>query len=332
MVTIKDIAQLAQVSIATVSKIKNGNDQNISSATRDKVKKIMKELNYVPNAVATGLKIKQTKTLGFILPDIRNPFFPEIARGIEDIAWANHFSVTFCNTDNDSKREIDAIRLLQSKMVDGIIVTKSLSSKNSNNLENCNLPIVVVDRKGNTKKDKIGEIVIDSFSAFFDITNHLISKNCKNIAYISAKGKNDDERFEGFKKALNSNNIHLRNDIIYHDSYDTKTGYEGVQSILKITKPDAIVCGNDLIAVGAMGALRKKGISIPKDIKITGFDDIYISSLLNPSLTTIKQPAYEMGAEAAKMLIDHIINSGPLHMKKLDYQLVIRESTSEIIN
>jgi len=202
LTTIKDIAQLAEVSIATVSKIKNGNDRNISRATRDKVNRLIEENNYVPNAVAKGLKSKRTKTLGFILPDISNPFFPEIARGVEDIAWAHRFSVTFCNTDNDTQREEDALQLMQSKMVDGVIVTRSMFGKSSEILTKYNFPIVVVDRKGKTGREKVGEIVIDAKKAFFDVTEHLIACGCKNIAYISAKGKYDNERYNGFKSAL----------------------------------------------------------------------------------------------------------------------------------
>lgn len=327
MTTIKDIAQLAEVSIATVSKIKNGNDRNISRATRDKVNRLIEENNYVPNAVAKGLKSKRTKTLGFILPDISNPFFPEIARGVEDIAWAHRFSVTFCNTDNDTQREEDALQLMQSKMVDGVIVTRSMFGKSSEILTKYNFPIVVVDRKGKTGREKVGEIVIDAKKAFFDVTEHLIACGCKNIAYISAKGKYDNERYNGFKSALIHAGLDLNEKSVYRAQYNVETGIEGVEKIFAQYVPDAIVCGNDLIAVGVMSALRDKQISVPENIKITGFDDIYFSRFLSPSLTTVKQPAYEMGAAAAQMLIDFIVTGKPLCMKKLDYQLIVREST-----
>lgn len=329
MTTIKDVAQLADVSIATVSKITNGNDRNISCATREKVNRIMKETNYVPNAVAKGLKVKQTKTIGFILPDISNPFFPEIARGIEDVAWANRFSVTFCNTANNSKREADALSLLQSKMIDGLIVTKSMSGDTVDSLADLKIPVVVVDRKGVIRNGSVGEIFIDAASAFFDITDYLYSSGCRKIAYISASGKYDNARFEGFKNALLHDGLPFENSMVFRSNYDIETGIHGVKKIIN-SSPDAIVCGNDLIAAGVLGALKEQAISVPDDIKVTGFDDIYFSRLLNPSLTTVKQPAYEMGAEAAIMLIDFIVNSKPLFSKKLEYQLVIRESTSNI--
>lgn len=328
MTTIKEVAQLANVSIATVSKIKNGNDLHISSATREKVKRIMKETNYVPNAVAKGLKQKRTKTLGFVLPDIRNPFFPEIARGIEDAAVEREFSVTFCNTDNNSKRQADALDFLQSKMVDGVVVTRSMFGGSGDTFAKYNFPIVVVDRKSVSDEQKVGEIVIDTQSAFYDITKLLLEEGCRKVAFISAIGQGDDKRYIGFAKALGDAGLKVDERLVYRANYDVETGYEGVKKVFSQGRPDSIVCGNDLIAVGAMGALREMGISIPEEIKVTGFDDIYFSRYLNPSLTTIKQPAYEMGVEAATMLMDYITEGKPLSMKKLEYQLVVRESTS----
>ncbi len=327
MTTMKDIALLANVSAATVSKIINGNDRYISAATRDKVNKIIKETNYVPNAVAKGLKIRQSNTLGFILPDICNPFFPEIARGIEDAAGSFGFSVTFCNTDNDLKREAEAFSFLKSKMVDGLIVTRSMLESKLDEYARFNIPIVVVDRKGTSDVDGIGEIFIDTKSAFYDITQFLINRGCKNLAFISAGNDYDRERFDGFSSALNASGLSINENLVFRSGYDVETGFKGVQKIYDSCNPDGIVCGNDLIAVGAMDAIRKRGLSIPDDVKITGFDDIYFSRYLNPSLTTVKQPAYEMGTAAAKMLINYILHSEPLHTKQLSYQLIEREST-----
>lgn len=216
---------------------------------------------------------------------------------------------------------------MQSKMVDGVIVTRSMFGKSSEILTKYNFPIVVVDRKGKTGREKVGEIVINAKKAFFDVTEHLIACGCKNIAYISAKGKYDNERYNGFKSALIHAGLDLNEKSVYRAQYNVETGIEGVEKIFAQHIPDAIVCGNDLIAVGAMSALKDKQISVPENIKITGFDDIYFSRFLSPSLTTVKQPAYEMGAAAAQMLIDFIVNGKPLCMKKLDYQLIVREST-----
>lgn len=327
MTTMKEIATLAEVSTATVSKIINGNDRYISAATRDKVNRLISEMNYVPNAVAKSLKIKQTRTLGFILPDIRNPFFPEIARGIEDSAGSHGFAVTFCNTDNDFKRESASFAFLQSKMVDGIIITRSLLESNFENYISCKLPIVVVDRRIKAKDQGVGEILLDTKSAFFDITELLISRGCEKLAFISADSDFDKERFDGYLDALNTYHIPYNKALTYRRGFDVETGFLGVESIFAQNTADGVVCGNDLIAVGAMDALRKRGLKIPKDVKVSGFDDIYFSQYLNPTLTTVRQPAYQMGSAAAEMLIKNILYSEPLYTEQLDYELIQREST-----
>lgn len=327
MITMKDIALLAGVSTATVSKIINGNDKYISEDTRERVNKVIRETNYVPNAVAKGLKIKQSRTLGFILPDISNPYFPEIARGIEDAAGSLGFSVMFCNTDNDVNREAEAISFLQSKMVDGIIVTRTAPESRVAEYSKKETPFVVVDSKSSTAKNDVGEVIIDSKAAFTDITKLMLKKGCKKLAFISASGEYDRERYEGFSAALNECGLEAEESLIYRENYDVKTGYDGVEHIFENNFADGIVCGNDLIAVGVVDALRKKGLSVPEDVKVSGFDDIYFSRYLNPALTTVKQPAYEMGAAAAKMLINFILNSEPLHSIKFPYQLIEREST-----
>jgi LacI family transcriptional regulator len=262
------------------------------------------------------------------LPDIRNPFFPEIARGIEDEAKHRGFSVTFCDTDNDPAQQSNAMIFLQSKMIDGVIVTRSILDGPAESFSKYTMPVVVVDRKELAKNDKVGEIIIDTESAFLDITQHLIHSGCKKLAYISALGSSDNLRFQGFLKAIQQEGLSLEPYFVFRSNYDVDTGCKGIEQMLDAGHiPEGIVCGNDLIAVGVMGVLREKGILVPSDIKVTGFDDIYFSRYLNPSLTTIKQPAYEMGVEAARMLIEHIVDGKPLAVKKLDYQLIVREST-----
>jgi len=327
VITMKEIAEQAGVSSATVSKILNDNDRYISSATRDRVMKIIKENNYIPNAVAKGLKVRRTNTIGFILPDISNPFFPEIARGIEDTAENYGFAVTFCDTDNDPKRELTSFNLLKSKMVDGIIFTRSLHDSNFDDYLADNLPIVVVDRRIDTEGRNIGKIMVDTRSAMHDATKLLIEKGCRRIAFIGAKNDFEDARYNGYLDALTEAGLDAEATLCYHDDYNVETGRAGVKEIFGVRMADGLVCGNDLIAVGAMAVLREMKLRVPEDIRVTGFDDIYFSRYLSPPLTTIKQPAYEMGRAAAHMLIQNIVNAEPLHTKKLDYTLIPREST-----
>ncbi len=325
-ITMKQIAELAEVSTATVSKIINGRDEHISQATRDKVLQIIDEHQFSPNTVAKGLRVKKTSTIGFVLPDITNPFFPEIARGIEDIANQNGFAVVFCNTDNKAEREQECVSFLQSKMVDGLIFTRAIRTSFFENYLSKNIPTVIVDRDVNTAGSAIGKVYTDTMAAVYEATQLLLSKGCKRVGFISAMSTSQSDRYNGYLHALEENGLPLDESIVYREHYSAETGYRGALEIMRNTKLDGIVCGNDLIAAGAMQAIRLTGLQIPNDVRIIGVDNIYFSKFLYPPLTTIEQPAYEMGAAAAKMLINHILHGIPMREEKLDYKLILRDT------
>lgn len=325
-VTLKDVAKEAGVSAVTVSKIVNGTDQHISAETRQRVQQIISELGYVPNAVAKGLKIKHTNMLGFILPDISNPFFPEVARGIEDTAKAHGFGVVMCNTDDDAQQELEQIHFLSSHMVDGIIFTRTLKLDNIERLVGSKLPIVVVDREMDTKSMGFGQIFVDTQHGIYETTNLLIQAGCQKIAFISAEYTSGFDRYLGYCSALEQAGLPVDNKRVYRDHYNVQTGYEGIYQILSHAEVDGVVCGNDLIATGVLNGLKESGLSVPEQVKVVGFDDIYFSRYLNPPLTTVYQPAYLMGAAAAEMLIRNILYGTPLFKKKLAYELKIRGS------
>lgn len=325
--TMKEIARLANVSSATVSKILNGKDQHISETTRKRVLEIVEREGYIPNAVAKSLKIKKTKTLGIIIPDVTNQFFSELARGIEDAAEKEGYSVILCNSDNKIKKEERYLQVLQEKMVDGIILTASEQGL-TRSLERRNTPMVLLDRDILLDR-KIGRIIVDNLEGAYLATSHLLDKGSKEIAFISSRntGRSSGERLEGYKKALKERGIKLREDLIFLGEYSIDTGYKGTLEILEKTKIDGICCGNDLIAIGAINALTKKGIQIPKDIRIVGFDDIQMAQYVNPPLTTIRQPIREMGEEAVKMLIAIIEKKSKGEVKVLKTKLVERRTS-----
>ena len=198
----KQIADLAGVSTATVSKIMNGRDRYISEETRKRVLDLVTAYDYKPNALAKGLKVRKTSTIGFILPDISNPFFPEIARGIEDVAKSLDFAVVFCNTDNDVDRERECVTFLQSKMVDGLIFTRSLRESSFQQYLAGNIPIVVVDRGIDIESPDIGKIFIDTRSAIHDSTALLLDRGCRRVGFISAMHGSMQDRYEGYCSAL----------------------------------------------------------------------------------------------------------------------------------
>ncbi|RHR42632.1 LacI family transcriptional regulator [Clostridiaceae bacterium AF18-31LB] len=325
--TLKQLAQEAGVSIATVSKVVNGRDEHISEATRKRIRELVENSGYRPNAIAKGLKEKKTNTIGFILPDISNPFFPEIARGIEDEAKKYGFAVVFCNTDNDVVREESCISFLRSKMVDGLIFTQTTRESVFSKELIGNIPVVVVDRGIDTNSKNIGKIYVNCMGAIYDATCRLIRQGCEKIAFISANlGKERDYRYEGYEKALKQYKRTVDPVMIFKNDYNEETGYQGIQKICRVCRIDGLVCGNDLIATGAIQALSEGGWKIPEDIKIVGLDDVMFAKYLSPPLTTIAQPAYEMGKEAAKMLIRHITNGEPLYSKELPYEMRVRSS------
>lgn len=334
MITLKEIGKLAGVSSATVSKVINGKDENISEPTRARVLEIVEREGYVLNGIAKSLKMRKTKTIGIIVPDVMNLFFSELARSIEDEAEKKGYSVILCNSDNKKKKEEKYVAILQEKMVDGIIFT---ASENSNyKFENLrNIPIVLLDRDINKETGKnIGKIIVNNIDGGYIATEHLIKNGCKDIAIITSDNKNKPsaERIQGYKNALKDNGFKVDKEKVFLENYSIETGYKGVNQILRNTKVDGIFCGNDLIAIGAINALREMNISVPGDVKIVGFDDIQISKYIDPPLTTIKQPISKMGEEAVKMLISIIKKEEIKKNRILNTKIVIRKSSISLIS
>lgn len=332
MVTIKDIAELAGVSKTTVSKVLNNKDEKISDTTRKKILDIVKEKNYRPNKMAQSLVTKKTKTIGIIIPDIRNPFFTDIVRGAEDKAVKEGYNIILCNTDENAEKEIKAFNTLADKMVDGIIFAPS--SKIDLNAKEYNLstkPIVLVDKKLDIKNLK-GIVCLDNEEGTYLETNHLVEKNHNKILYLSGPLKNEiaRDRLKGYKKALKEANIEYDEKLVLQGEYSLDWGYEIIKS-LKDINFTAICAANDLIAIGAIKALKERNIHIPKDISVVGFDDIQTSSIIEPQLTTINQNSYDMGYESANILIKNLEKKEVNDIEKMIFkpELIIRSSTSQ---
>lgn len=333
-ITINDIAKLAGVSKTTVSKVINKKDESISQATKDKIHRIMKEQNYVPNKLAQSLVTKKTKTIGLIIPDIRNPFFTDISRGAEDYASKEGYNIIFCSTDEDCDREIQSVSTLCEKMVDGIIFAPSSNTSNSDDsYKNLKIPMVLVDKNINDVNSK-GLVKVDNECATYESTNHLIGLGHRKILFLSGPIKNDiaKERLEGFMKALKENNIECNECEVIEGKYKYEWALEFIRNMDRI-EYSAICCANDLMAIGVIHGLREKNINVPKDISVVGFDDIETAKLIDPSLTTVSQPSYEMGKRASEILINSLKNKDSESVGTIIFkpQLKIRNST-EIIN
>lgn len=327
-ITMKELAAMAGVSCATVSKVLNKTDHHISRAKTEEILSLARKYDYTPNVIAKALKVRNTRTIGFMLPDIRNPFFPGIVRGIEDEAMAKGYSLIISNTDNDPEIESDCFRMLQNRMISGVIFTRALSTSTVSELLELNIPVVLVDRMIDAlRKESVGQIFINLHDAFFAATGFLISRSDGPVAFICADEGSDRPRFNGYRDALASASRDFDESFVYIGQYDIETGTEGVEKLLACGKKiSGLMCGNDLIAIGAMNKLREKGLRVPDDVKVIGCDDIEFAALVSPSLTTIKQPTYEYGRKAARMLIDSIEGKASPFSCELDYTLVIRES------
>ncbi|QXM06286.1 LacI family DNA-binding transcriptional regulator [Crassaminicella indica] len=330
-ITIKDIANEAGVSIATVSKILNKKDDNISEKTRQKVLAIIKEKNYIPNTIARSLVTKQTKTIGLVIPDITNPFFPELVRGAEDCASACGYNIFFCNTDDKIEKEEKYINMLVEKMVDGIIFTQSANNNEGfNHLSQIKKPMVLIDRDVDIPNIK-GKVLVDNFNGACEGVKYLIKSGYKKIAFISGpfSTKTSLDRLEGYKKALEENNLLFDKELVLEGEYKEEWGNKAIGILIrnKILF-DAIFCANDIIALSAMKSLKEAGMRIPQDVAVLGYDDIYMAKLTDPALTTIRQPNYEMGYEAVKLLVEILENEKVENtLIRLNTELVIRQST-----
>ena len=327
--SIKDVAREAGVSIATVSRVLNDIDV-VNEDTKKKVLDAIKKLGYRPNIVARSLKTQRTKTIGILVPDISSGFYPEIVRGAEDVANIYDYNVILCNSDFDYDKEKEYLRVLKEKMVDGVIyMSSSLEEESLDIINELDLKTVLVETKD--KEGRLPSVTIDNISATYESTKYLLEIGRKNIAFIGAKKDVNNawgDRFLGYEKALTEAGIQLDQDLEFLQGLKVSNGYEAVEKFIESGKTfDGIICATDEEAMGAINALRDKGIKVPEDISVIGFNNTAVASYFYPKLTTINQPSYDMGSVAMRMLIK-ILAKRELEQDQyvLDYKFVKRDS------
>ena len=327
-ITLKMVAEKAEVSVNTASRAIN-NKPDINLETKKRVLQIAKELGYIRNAAAVALRTKKTGTIGVVIADNRNPFYAEVLNGMEEAARGKNYHIILANTQRDYKKEEEAINLLLAKRVDGLLITPVQDKDDDiKNLIDANIPFVVVGR--DFENIEVDAIYNDEVKGGFLATEYLIKKGHKRIALIDgflykspAKG-----RLEGYKKALNKYRISLDESLISVGDINMEDGYERTKQMLeKNLDFTAIFAYNDMMAFGAMQAIKEKGLRIPEDIGLVGYDDIPFSSLISPPLTTVKVKKQDLGVESVKLLLSRI-NSNRKKIKKimLDVELIIRET------
>jgi LacI family transcriptional regulator len=329
--TIKDIAQRAGISYSSVSRALNGK-KGVSEETRQKVNKIAEEMEYSPNALARGLVQKQTGTIGLILPDIANPFYPELVRGVEERASLAGYNTFLCNTNYDLSKEESYLLNLIEKRVDGIILAPSSSQSNLFEQRN-RMPVPCVYIGNTPEKTKYSFVITDNVRGGYLATRTLIEKGYRRIGFISG---NDTEsavgaRFKGFKEAMKRYNIEVNNDYIRLGGWRQRIGYEIITQMIDTgVFPEAVIAGNDVLALGILQGIKEKNLKVPEDIAVIGFDDILFSSWPEINLSTIRQSKICMGKSAVEILLELFQTENeakaPLKAKKiiLDPELILR--------
>lgn len=328
-VTIREVAQAAGVSVATVSRVVSGSAHHVRPDTRTRVLAAVARLRYQPNLVARGLKKRVTRTIGLIVPDISNPFFPAIARGIEDVASRAGLGVLLCNTYEDLAKERTYLALLDNRMVDGLIfATVGANTAHLRMLRRRGVPVVLIARA----PDRVGidAVLVDNRRGARDATSHLIRLGHQDIVFIGGPDSLpvEVEREAGYREALAAAGIPVNPRLIFDGGFRAEGGAAAVCAMIERGERfTAVFAANDLMAIGAMEELRRRGRRLPYDVAVVGFDDITFASLVEPRLTTVAQPKYRMGCLAMERLLE-LLGGGDRRPRRLvlEPQLVVRDS------
>jgi DNA-binding LacI/PurR family transcriptional regulator len=329
-VTIHDVARRAGVSIRTVSRAVN-RKEGISEATRQRVLAIVEEMNYRPNTLARGLVSGKSQSVAIIIPQITDPFYPEFILGVESIARAQGYSVLLCNTNEIPEQELEYIKTMAAKQVEGFILCGT--RLNSEQLEQLTLQHnVAMVTSRNLRSATV--VRVPGEAGLFTTTSHLISLGHRAIGFIGYKELPGENRVDGYKRALETHAIPLNEQrIVDTPSVSIEEGYNAATKLLaQMPDTTAIACWNDLMAIGALQACRELGRRVPEDIALVGFDDIPIASLITPRLTTLHVSRHRLG-EMVMNLLHKVIMSGGEYAEEtyIPTNLIIRESSGSYI-
>ncbi len=325
----KDIAEIVGVSESTVSRAIN-DKAGVGEETKQEILTVAKKYNFRPNQLARNLAKQSTNMLGMILPDISSLFYSEVARGIQDVARKNDYQLILCNTDNDSQEEKDYIEWMQNNKTAGIIfLGKGLDNDQIIKLGLSDYPLVLADRL--IEELMVPSVIIDNNTGAYDATKHLINKGYKRIALINGPQEEirSQSRLQGYKRALADFGIEFKHEFVLNKELTRKSGYQSFLELIELKEPPtAFFAANDLLAVGLVEAIKTGGYLIPQDIAVVGFEDTIVTSIINPSLTTVAQPMYQLGVKSAQKLLSLISEQEVKEqIEILETELIIRDST-----
>jgi LacI family transcriptional regulator len=330
MATIKEVARRAKVSVGTVSNVLSG-AVPVSEKLRDRVMQIIRELDYHPNHVARSLKIRQTKMLGMVVSDLTNPFFPQVVRGAEDAAWKHHYMLLTFNSDDQVERERQVLTALRTRRVDGILLVAASTDGDVSHVQGAldsGIPIVCLDR--NIQALGLDSVCVDNTEGARECVDHLIASGHRRIGILTGPLALEvaRDRLEGYKCALASAGIPFDEMLVREGDFRAESGYRAALSLVREQRPTAIFSSNAMMALGLLRALNESRLRCPQDVAVATFDEAAFSESVRPPLTTVAQPAYELGVKATEMLIRRIAD--PLRRKSnlvLKTELRVRESS-----
>lgn len=337
-VTLNDIASKAGVSVSTVSRVLNNKTKKyrISQETESLILKAAKKLNYRPNQLARGLRLKKTHTIGLIVPDISNPFFAHVTRIIQTHAYQAGYSLIVCNTDEDIETELEQVELLISKGVDGFIVMPvGTTSSHIKKLMDEYVPLVLLDRSFDDLDTS--SVVVDNYTGAYKATEYLISMGHSRIAVIQGLPDTytNNARVKGYLDALKDGGIEVNRNYLVGKDFRKENGYIETKFLLGLEQPPtAIFTTSDLITLGSLEALSEEKLIIPDDVSLVSFDDVDFAPFLFAPLTAVRQPKEIMGEVAVKLLIDGLRSKGINDYRKivLKSELVVRGSVKKLAN
>lgn len=326
--SIYDVARESRVSVFTVSAVVN-NKSHVGNKLRERVDAAIRKLNYRPNLLARSLAKQKTHTIGMVVPDIANPFFPMVVRGAEDAAQKRGYNLLLCNSDDNQAKEESAIELLLSKRVDGILLTKAICDISPSLLQMIQamkIPIVMVMRT--FSKISRDAVITDDYQGAYEAVSHLARAGRKRIALIGGpmKVSNGKARWKGFRDALNAYELTYDSALVIEGDYRMESGYRAGHLLLS-RRPDGIYVANYLMTVGLLKAAEEMGLSCPDDFGLVSFDDYPWLGIFRPRLTTVELPKYQLGFDAGELLLDRIAGKGGAAVeRKLLPELRVRES------
>ena len=330
MVTIKDVARAAGVSPATVSRVLNERP-DVDPALVDRVQAAVVQLGYQPSRVARNLRRQQTSVWGMVISDIRNPFFTDMVRAVEDVAYAAGYSLVLCDSDEDITKEARYLDLIVAERMAGAIVSPaSPAASDLGPVVAHGIPVVLVDRR--VDSPTLDTVLVDNRRGAHDAVEHLIANGYRRIACITGPERTTTgaERLAGYRDALERAGRPFDANLVRFADFHEAGGFEATRSLLELrVSPEAIFVANNLMTLGALGAIEEAGRTIPAQVALVGFDDMPWARLVRPPLTTIAQPTYELGRETARLLLSRIRGdqSSPRHVM-LATSLRIRGSSA----